>query len=202
MLRSIALALLLTVGAAAANAQEATAEAPALAALVASGQLPPVAERVSNEPLVIEPTEEVGTYGGTWRLAMNGVGDRSSVMTALYYEPLLRWLPDASGTTPNVAKAVDVSSDSRVFTVHLREGMKWSDGEPFTADDFLFWYNDILNDPTSARRRARMARAGRHASGGDQGRRPELQLHLRAAERSLHPAARAVGRLRLRSPRR
>lgn len=147
MLRSLAVLSLLLVGAGVAYAQQATTEAPEMKALVDAGKLPPVPGRTGSEPMLIEPTEEVGTYGGTWRLAMNGVGDRSSVMTAVTYEPLMRWLPDGSGVVPNVAKAIDVSPDVKVFTVHLRKGMKWSDGEPFGADDFMFWFHDVLLDP-------------------------------------------------------
>lgn len=146
MIKRLALALLLSAGVGAAFAQEAVNEPPELAALVAAGTLPPLAERVGSEPLVIEPTEEVGTYGGTWRLAMNGVGDRSSVMTAVDYEPLLRYTPDVTGIVPNVAKQIDVSPDAKVYTVHLRKGMRWSDGDPFDADDFIFWYEDVLGN--------------------------------------------------------
>jgi peptide/nickel transport system substrate-binding protein len=147
MLRSLAVALLLSLGGGAGYAQEATGEAPQLAALVAGGHLPPLAERLPAEPLVIEPNEELGTYGGTWRLAMNGVGDRSSVMTAVDYEPLLRYSPDIKQIVPNVASSIDVSEDARTYTVHLRKGMRWSDGDPFDADDFMFWYEDVLTEP-------------------------------------------------------
>jgi peptide/nickel transport system substrate-binding protein len=63
------------------------------------------------------------------------------------YENLVRWTPSWDGIMPNVAESFDVSADSREFTFHLRKGMKWSDGQPFTADDIMFWYEDVFSDP-------------------------------------------------------
>jgi hypothetical protein len=51
----------------AAAAMEPGTEPPFLAARVASGELPPMAERIPQDPLVIEPYEKIGVYGGTWR---------------------------------------------------------------------------------------------------------------------------------------
>ena len=51
------------------------------------------------------------------------------------YEPLLRYTPDWSGVTPNVAESFEGDADSRVFTIRLRKGMRWSDGHPYTTDD-------------------------------------------------------------------
>jgi peptide/nickel transport system substrate-binding protein len=45
-----------------------------------------------------------------------------------------------------VAKGYDMSSDGKVLTLTLRRGMRWSDGAPFTADDILFWYEDIYGN--------------------------------------------------------
>src|SRR5437762_3299648 len=59
---------------------------------------------------------------------------------------LIYW--DYTGTklVPNIARAWEVSADGRVTTVHLRRGMKWSDGHPFTADDFVFWFEDVYSN--------------------------------------------------------
>ena len=51
---------------------------------------------------------------------------------------------DATQIVPNVAKSWEVSPDGKIFTFKLRPGMKWSDGEPFGADDFVFFYQDFL----------------------------------------------------------
>ncbi|MHB0878987.1 MAG: ABC transporter substrate-binding protein, partial [Anaerolineae bacterium] len=122
-------------------------EAPAFAAMVTAGTLPPVEERLPAEPMVVTPWDSIGTYGGTWHTGLLGKADRPWISRSMANEPIYRWAPDLSGTIPNVATGIDVSDDGMIFTVHLRQGMRWSDGEPFTADDFVFWYEDVvLND--------------------------------------------------------
>jgi peptide/nickel transport system substrate-binding protein len=120
-------------------------EAPMLAEMVAAGELPPVDERLPQEPLVITPAEEIGQYGGTWHRAAVGPGDVRTP-DRLMYDNLIRWNKEGSDFVPNVAKSWDVSDDGTVFTFYLREGMKWSDGEPFTADDILFYVVDHLGN--------------------------------------------------------
>lgn len=122
-------------------------EAPALAAMVAAGDLPPLDERLPNEPMVVEVWDSIGEYGGTWRSGLLGQADGAWVRRTMAYEPMMRWKPDLTTTIPNVAKSVEVSDDGQEFTFTLREGMHWSDGAPFSADDVMFWYeNVILND--------------------------------------------------------
>ena len=119
-------------------------ESPQLAQLVKEGKLPAVEKRLPKEPLVIKPVEEVGQYGGTWRRIAIGPGDAGIISNRLSYENLVRWSPDGKTVVPNVAKSWEASKDGKSFTFHLRDGMKWSDGQPFTADDILFWYQDVL----------------------------------------------------------
>ncbi|MEM7132720.1 MAG: ABC transporter substrate-binding protein [Chloroflexota bacterium] len=122
-------------------------EAPALAAMVAAGDLPPVEERLPSEPMIVEVWDSIGQYGGTWRSGLLGQADRPWVGRTMGYEPLLRWAPDLTTTIPNVAKDWEVNEEGTEFTFFLREGMKWSDGHPFTADDFVFWYEkEVLSD--------------------------------------------------------
>lgn len=121
-------------------------EAPALAKLVAEGKLPPVKDRVPAEPLVLKPLHEIGTYGGTWRRGFIGPGDVENGNRINASDKLLLWDETGNKIMPSVAKAVDVSADGRVYTIHLRKGMKWSDGAPFTADDFVFWYEDLYGN--------------------------------------------------------
>lgn len=118
-------------------------EAPDLAEQVAAGQLPPVAERIGPEPLVIRPLHEIGQYGGTWNRAFLGPNDWPNATRAILHDRLLFWSSDETEIVPNLAKGWEVSEDGRVTTIHLREGVHWSDGEPFNADDFVFWYEDI-----------------------------------------------------------
>ncbi|MEO1017920.1 MAG: ABC transporter substrate-binding protein, partial [Pseudomonadota bacterium] len=121
-------------------------EAPMLAEAVAAGELPPVEERVPSEPLVIQPVHEIGQYGGTWRRGFLGPADGENGNRINASDKLLFW--DYSGTeiVPSAARDWEMSEDGKTFTIELREGMKWSDGEPFTADDFVFWFEDIYSN--------------------------------------------------------
>ncbi len=98
------------------------------------------------EPRVIPVAEEIGQYGGVWHRCAVGVSDAGIINSRLSYECLVRWNDDGSGVVPNVAKAFEINADATEFTFHLREGIKWSDGEPVTADDVVFWYEDILKN--------------------------------------------------------
>jgi peptide/nickel transport system substrate-binding protein len=128
-----------------AQAQNAYSEAPMLTDLVSVGNLPPVEERLPENPLVVEPLE-IGVYGGTWRRVMSGVGDDGNLVRTTSYEPLVRWDAEYNQVIPNVAERWEVSEDGRVFTFYLRPGMNWSDGMPFTAEDIRFWYEDVANN--------------------------------------------------------
>jgi peptide/nickel transport system substrate-binding protein len=120
-------------------------ESPMLAERVAAGELPPVEERLPENPLVVEPVEQIGQYGGTWRFPTRR-GDWTLFARNIAYENLVRWNPEWTEVIPNVAESVEINEDSTQFTFSLRPGMRWSDGEPFTADDILFWYENILMD--------------------------------------------------------
>lgn len=122
-------------------------EAPALADLVKAGSLPPVEERLPEQPEVVPPIETIGEYGGMLRTVMIGENTTFHVRNTWGPETLLRIDRDGSTITPGVAESWELSDDGKVFTFHLRKGMKWSDGEPFNADNLMFWYNDvIMND--------------------------------------------------------
>ncbi len=129
-----------------AGSMAAAGESPMLAEMVKAGTLPPLAQRLPEDPLVVTPVDQVGSYGGTWRSAMVGGSDDPWVYRTLSYENLMRWSPDWSGVVPNIAESVDVNDNATAFTVHLRKGMKWSDGQPFTADDIRFWYEDLFTN--------------------------------------------------------
>jgi peptide/nickel transport system substrate-binding protein len=125
-------------------------ESASLQAAVDAGTLPPVAERLPENPLVITPTERPGQQGGDWNHALVGGGSLSMVVRYQGYEPLLRYSPDWSGLIPNVAEGYEVNADSTEYTYHLRRGMKWSDGAPYTTADVTFWYEDVLLHPDVA----------------------------------------------------
>jgi peptide/nickel transport system substrate-binding protein len=124
-------------------------EAPQLAEMVAAGQLPPLAERlpVAEDVMVVEPIEEVGQYGGTWRRAFTGTSDFHAYGRCVY-EQILRWPSNPQDPIgPGIAKEWEFSSDGTALTLHLRRGLKWSDGAPFTVDDVIFWWEDIETNP-------------------------------------------------------
>ncbi|NDL59740.1 ABC transporter substrate-binding protein [Phytoactinopolyspora mesophila] len=118
-----------------------------LAKRVEAGELPPLAERIPMNPLVVDPVEEIGRYGGNLTSAILGPAEAIQMFRVVGYEGLVRWTPDWDlAVIPNIAESFEVSPDDREFTFRLREGMKWSDGEPFTADDLVFARNDVLNN--------------------------------------------------------
>jgi peptide/nickel transport system substrate-binding protein len=118
-------------------------EAPQLAELVKAGKLPPVKDRLPAEPLVLKPVHEIGKYGGTWRRGFTGPGDVENGNRLNASDKPLFWDPTGTVIVPSMAKKVDMSPDQRTFTLHLRKGMRWSVGAPFTADDFTFWFEDL-----------------------------------------------------------
>ena len=118
-------------------------EAPMLAEMVAAGELPPVEERLPDEPLIIPVVDDIGQYGGTIRRGFLGPSDHNNY-TRVVYDALVRFSPTGSEVVPHIAAGWSSNDDFTEWTVELRPGAKWSDGEPFTADDIMFWYNDIL----------------------------------------------------------
>ena len=120
-------------------------EAPALAEKVAAGELPPLSARLPEIPLMLPVVDEIGQYGGTLRRAFLGPGDHNNY-TRVVYDALVRFAPDGSQVIPHIALGWESNEDFTQWIVRLRPGAKWSDGEAFTADDIMFWYNDILGN--------------------------------------------------------
>lgn len=122
-------------------------EPPALAVEVAAGKLPPVAERLPEEPSVASfarPGQAPGRYGGTLRMLMGQARD-VRMMSVYGYARLVRF-DHRLELVPDILRKVDVE-DGRIFTLHLRPGHRWSDGVPFTAEDFRYYWEDVANDP-------------------------------------------------------
>lgn len=111
-------------------------ESPMLKTMVAAGELPPVEERLPDEPIVEDPLE-IGVYGGV----MTTTPWPPHYMTDEYI--LTVELPGYVKPMPNIAKAWEINEDATEVIFYLHEGMRWSDGALFTADDWMFWYNDV-----------------------------------------------------------
>jgi peptide/nickel transport system substrate-binding protein len=123
-------------------------EAPMLAEKVAAGELPPVAERLPANPRVVPLSEgdTIGVYGGIWNRGWRGVND-FHCFGRLVYDPILRWPRDPNDTVqPGLAESWEWNEDNTELTLHFRQGLKWSDGEPFTVNDITFWWENIEND--------------------------------------------------------
>lgn len=120
-----------------------------LAERVAAGQLPPVAERLPAAPKVVTPLNEIGEYGGTIHTVSDSAGriGWDSAVFVSEREYLLQLDSTCLGITPNLATSWEMSDDAKTMTIHLREGVQFSDGEPWSADDIMFYWEDIvLND--------------------------------------------------------
>jgi peptide/nickel transport system substrate-binding protein len=118
-------------------------EAPVLAAQVSAGTLPSLEQRLpAVGDIMIETMDSIGAYGNHLTFTSSGRGSQ------WYYgmigeEPLFRFT--LQGTVePNVAKGYTVNANATEYTIYLRQGMKWSDGVPFTADDCIFFYEKMI----------------------------------------------------------
>ncbi len=128
-----------------AAAQNKYHEAPAFDDQVKAGKLPPVDQRLPEQPLVVPVVEKIGEYGGVWRRAFLGPADANNYVRVVY-DGLFRFTPDGAEIEPKLALGAKSSDDYKVWTILLRKGARWSDGAPFTADDILFWYKDVIQN--------------------------------------------------------
>jgi peptide/nickel transport system substrate-binding protein len=135
----LALGLTLATGG---TARAAPQETPFFKADVASGKLPGVQARVPEEPAVAE-LESIGAPGGELRMLMGSAKD-TRMMVVYGYARLVGYTP-ALSFAPDILKSIEIE-DNRVFTLHLRKGHKWSDGEPFTSEDFRYWFEDVAQN--------------------------------------------------------
>lgn len=133
--------------------------------LVAAGELPPVEERLPKEPRVILASgmsDGIGVYGGVWRdfsacptegynrgagQSAGWFGIEAAIFASLLKSGPIYRRSDAIEPLPYVAKSWEWSEDGRELTMNLIEGAKWSDGHPFTTEDILFTWEDMILDP-------------------------------------------------------
>ena len=131
-------------------------ESPVLAAKVQAGELPPVDERLPEDPFIVGPgvilpeTDlpdwQPGKYGGTLRSA-HAVANWAPDIFVMMNEPLLS-APGigVQGIRGNVVKDFKVENDNTEITFYLRKGLKWSDGTPVTTEDVRFVWEDIYGN--------------------------------------------------------
>ena len=108
--------------------------------------LPPLAERLPEEPLVVVPYEAIGKYGGTLDALSNATEAGTSDFLSTRHVNMVRYSDDLQTIVPNVAKGWEWNDDFTQLTFFLRKGHKWSDGAPFTAEDVKFWYDNLALD--------------------------------------------------------
>lgn len=121
-------------------------ETPYWTERVSKGELPPVAERVPAEPLVVDLEAKgrtFGTPGGTLTTLVSR--DRDIRMMVVYGYARLMGYDEQYHLVPDLLASVDIEDD-KVFTLHLRKGHKWSDGAPFTSADFAYFWEDVANN--------------------------------------------------------
>ncbi len=121
-------------------------ETPSLAPLVAAGKLPPVAARVPETPLVARldaPGAAAGKPGGELRILIGGSKD-TRLLVVYGYARLVGYNTKFE-LEPDILERYEVEGE-RVFTLRLRKGHRWSDGQPFTAEDFRYFWEDCANN--------------------------------------------------------
>ncbi len=118
-------------------------QSPILDERVAKGELPPVEERLPDEPMVVEPIEGIGKYGGILRVPGLGPGTAGEICGFQETHPF-HLNKTSSEVLPEFAKGLEYTQNFKVLTIFLREGLKWSDGAPFTTEDFIFWWEDVM----------------------------------------------------------
>ena len=116
-------------------------EAPMLAKMVKQRRLPPLEQRLPLRPLVIDPVDDIGKYGGVYHFL-----NFPPLTPPTIWDGLTHLSRDEKKIMPNVAESWEITNGFRSFTFHLREGMRWSDGAPFTSDDYEFAWLTFLSN--------------------------------------------------------
>lgn len=119
-------------------------QSPALSERVERGVLSPVSERLPENPLVVVPMDEIGRYGGAIRRALTGDIVQTPGVNKTLGEGLMGFeRPLPKSIQYNLAESYAFEDNGKVALFKIRQGVRWSDGVPFTVDDILFWYYDM-----------------------------------------------------------
>ncbi|MEM7463023.1 MAG: ABC transporter substrate-binding protein [Pseudomonadota bacterium] len=131
--------------------QSQAGEAPDFAQMVANGKLPPLEERLPENPLVVDFDAEgktIGKYGGELRMLMGRAKDIGQI-TVYEYARLIGYDINIE-LVPDILESVD-SVDDKEFTFKIRKGHRWSDGHLLTTEDFRYYWEDVIKDPELGR---------------------------------------------------
>ena len=122
-------------------------DSPMLTERVEAGKLPALARRIPANPRVLDLGAmglNPGRHGGDLRLLMGRTKD-VRMMVVYGYARLVAY--DAQfNLVPDILESID-SVEDREFVLHLRKGHHWSDGKPFTAESFRYWWEDVATNP-------------------------------------------------------
>lgn len=113
---------------------------------VSSGALPPIDKRMPRSPLIVPFDGEkkiVGQYGGTMKFL--GASAKDTRLMVVYGYARLAGYNENFDIVADIAERIDVEEE-RIFTFYLREGHRWSDGHPFTSEDFRYYWEDIIQN--------------------------------------------------------
>lgn len=96
----------------------------------------------------------IGIFGGEYITSI--IGDpktfnpynandaTSATLSETMYDGLVQTEPITGNVVPKLAKSFEILPDNRTYIIHLRKGIKWSDGKPITADDVYFTFNTVI----------------------------------------------------------
>ena len=109
---------------------------------------PNLINRLPDNPLILYPVDGNGTFGG--RLQMLIPGWPGYFSECLYGHSPLRWVDDGLSIATGICDNWSVNEDNSKWTFHIRNGLKWSDGQPCTAEDVVFWWEELTvrNNPS------------------------------------------------------
>ena len=121
-------------------------ETPFFAPRVSKGELPPVAERLPRTPIVVDLAAKGRTVGEPGGQIVSLVARARDIryLSASEYARLVGY-DEKLTLGPDLLERIDAEGE-RVFTFTLRDGHKWSDGQPFTSEDFRFYWEDVANN--------------------------------------------------------
>lgn len=117
-------------------------ESPLLAEQVAAGTLPSVDERLPKNPYTPPHVWlSTGKYGGTLNKTYNNAWGMTGFIHEMQYgNSPLRYLKDGLEIGPGLVESWEASADTSEWTFKMREGVKWSDGQPLTTADIMYWW--------------------------------------------------------------